>query len=89
LDEALHFRERFGPQARLILVTDAVHLPRAMKWFQAAGLDPVPAPTNFILKDPPGERPLGLMPGSNHIEKMEKAVHEYLGMVWLGMRDEG
>lgn len=82
-DEAQHFQKRFGTKARLILVTDAVHMPRAMMWFQKAGLDPAPAPMNFILKDPPGERPLGLVPGSDHIENMEKAVHEYLGLLWL------
>jgi uncharacterized SAM-binding protein YcdF (DUF218 family) len=30
---------------RLILVTSAAHMPRAMRHFQAVGLDPIPAPT--------------------------------------------
>lgn len=83
MDEAQYFQERFGRQAPLILVTDAVHMPRAMRWFRKAGLNPVPAPANFILKGPPGEREISLIPNSNNIENMEKAMHEYLGMLWM------
>lgn len=33
-----------------ILVTSALHMPRAMAYFKKAGLHPIPAPTEFILK---------------------------------------
>jgi uncharacterized SAM-binding protein YcdF (DUF218 family) len=88
-DEALHFREKFGPATPLLLVTDAVHIPRAMQWFRKMGLQPIAAPTNHQLKDEPSKRPLRLLPNSGSISRMEMVVHEYLGMVWLGMRDEG
>ncbi len=81
--EAQHFKKRFSSESRLILVTDAVHMPRAMKWFQKVGLKPIPAPTNFILKHPPNKRPIGLIPGSSNIKTMEQVVHEYLGLVWM------
>jgi uncharacterized SAM-binding protein YcdF (DUF218 family) len=36
---------------RIALVTDAWHMPRAVKAFEAAGLTVTPAPTGFVLSD--------------------------------------
>ncbi len=35
---------------RLVLVTSAVHLPRAMALFQKQGMNPVPAPADFLAR---------------------------------------
>ncbi len=85
MDEAQHFKYRFGTRQQVIVVTDAVHMSRAMKWFRKVGLNPIAAPTNFILKEEKSKRTLGLIPRSDHIAKMETAVHEYLGMCWAGI----
>lgn len=45
-DQALAVKKIVGDQA-FYLVTSAIHMPRAMALFQAAGLNPVPAPTDF------------------------------------------
>lgn len=82
MDEAQHFKYRFGTKQQVIVVTDAVHMSRAMKWFRKVGLNPIAAPTNFILKEEKSKRTLGLIPRSDHIAKMETAVHEYMGMCW-------
>jgi uncharacterized SAM-binding protein YcdF (DUF218 family) len=67
---------------QLILVTDALHMPRAMMLFRKAGLDPIPAPTNFIIKY--GKNPISpdWWPSPGNIEMFGKAVHEYAGIVW-------
>lgn len=86
-DEALHFRKKFGDSRQVVVVTDAVHIPRAMRWFQKMGLVPIAAPTNYRLKEERSKLSIGLIPDSSHLQKMEEAVHEYLGMLWMGMRE--
>jgi len=50
-EEALEYAFTLGKDsARLILVTSDIHTPRAMKLFKRAGLNPVAAPSNHILK---------------------------------------
>ncbi len=88
LDEARHFRERFGTGQRVVVVTDAVHIPRAMQCFRLSGLEPIAAPTHFVLKEEKSMRRINLIPESSNIMKMEQVVHEYLGMVWLKTKND-
>lgn len=67
---------------QLILVTDALHMPRAMMLFRMAGLDPVAAPTNFIIKEGKNPKSPDWWPSPGNIEMFGKAVHEYAGMAW-------
>ena len=41
--EAQAYADRFGVDGTLILVTDAIHMPRAMMWFKKFGLHPHPS----------------------------------------------
>lgn len=50
-EEVEAFVDRFGKDVRLIVCSDATHLPRAVKMFQDKGLQAMPAPTNFIIKE--------------------------------------
>jgi uncharacterized SAM-binding protein YcdF (DUF218 family) len=68
---------------RLILVTSAIHMPRAIALFRKFGLDPVPAPTNYLVVTQPGFHYGMLFPGSDSLHNMEAAVHEYLGLIWM------
>ena len=88
MDEASYFEEKFGDGKQVIVVTDAYHMPRAIKCFKKMGLDPVAAPTNHILKDEKSKRKIGMLPSSDNIAKMEVAMHEYLGMIWAWMKDK-
>lgn len=72
-----------GNQKPLILVTDAVHLPRAMILFRRAGLNPVPSPTNNFMKQGSVEKKLSWLPSSVNILKMETVLHEYAGILWI------
>jgi uncharacterized SAM-binding protein YcdF (DUF218 family) len=87
MTEALAFKQRYGDQTRFWLVTDAVHMPRAVKWFERFGLQPIPSPTNHLIKDEPQNRDFQLLPSSKSLSKMETAMHEYLGMLWMEILD--
>jgi len=84
--EATEFSRLGKEDEILIVVTDAVHMPRAMKLFKQAGLDPIPAPTNFILKEKAAERHFSFIPSEANITNMNKVMHEYMGMIWAKMR---
>ncbi len=70
-----------------ILVTSASHMPRTMELFRAAGMQPIPAPTDhhtglygIFSKEAFG--PESLYPNSGSLEKSEIALYEYLGLLW-------
>ena len=85
--EANDFAERFRRvDYKLILVTDATHMPRAMFHFQNQGIQPIAAPTNHQIKKSYSFNYISFLPSSNSIRKMEKAIHEYVGL-WVAKWD--
>jgi len=58
-------------------------MPRAVMHFRKAGLNPIPAPTNFIIRknNIPGSY-TDYFPSSGNIRNMEIVIQEYLGMLW-------
>jgi len=82
-EEAWAMKERLGT-APFILVTSAYHMPRSMKLFEHEGLSPIPAPTDFFYED--RVHPKSTLSGKQ-LEKTEKALHEYLGLLWMYLRD--
>ena len=76
-EEAQHMKKRVGDKP-FILVTAAYHMPRTMKLFKKAGLNPIPAPTDFNRPEEDGF--LSILQ-SKQLEKTEHAWHEYLGML--------
>ncbi len=63
----------------LIVVTSASHMVRAVALFRKAGIDAIPAPTDFKIK---GDSGLWQFPSSSGLERSEAAFHEYLGLTW-------
>ncbi len=80
--EALDFTKKFGTRNTLILVTDAIHMPRAMLLFQKAGQSPIPAPTNHLVKSDWRNGISDWGPSSENIATMEYAMHEMVGLAW-------
>ena len=80
--EAQEYKRLFGDTVQLVLVTSAVHMPRAMYLFRKAGLKPIPAPANHLIKEGTEKNPWFWVPSSENIRKTEAAVHEYVGMLW-------
>lgn len=83
MHEALDYYERFGPYNHpLILVTSAIHMPRAMMHFQSIGLSPFPAPTTYLMKKDGSVSGPEILPSSKYLIRMNKAMHEYVGLFW-------
>lgn len=80
-DQAVLIKKIVGKD-RFILVTSAYHMPRATAIFQKQGMNPVPAPSGHRVKNKETMDPFMFFPDSGRIEKMELAVHEYLGLLW-------
>jgi len=85
-EEATAWVQRFGEEQPLILVSSAIHMPRAAGWFRAAGAAPVPAPTNHLVKIDPTRSPWHFNPTPSKVGMMQRALHEYLGLLLQRLR---
>ena len=89
-DEAIRTRAIAQPRGwkRVLLVTSANHLPRAVATFRAAGIEVVPVPCNFFTRQKPGPWPLRTaIPGHLGFEKTSVWLHEKIG--WWEYRRRG
>jgi uncharacterized SAM-binding protein YcdF (DUF218 family) len=72
---------------RILLVTSAWHMPRAIAIFRRLGLDAIPAPTDFLieqtnLQPTPASLILDLLPEANHLAATTLGLKEHLGL-WV------
>lgn len=88
VEEVLALRETLGREP-FVLVTSASHMPRAVLLFQTAGLHPMPAPADFLVKQGEGRHPGRYFPSAGALRRTERAVHEYLGLMWAGVYETG
>lgn len=85
LEEAADMAKLAGTNAPVIVVTDAIHMPRAINFFKVAGLMPIAAPTNYrIHKEVMG---IGIKwwPSLGNISLMDIVLHEFLGNIKAGL----
>jgi len=82
-EEAMKIKEVLGKEP-FILVTSAYHMPRAMMLFQKEGLNPIAAPTGFMVLN---YHFLSIPKGINII-KTEIALHEYIGLLWAKIKGQ-
>jgi uncharacterized SAM-binding protein YcdF (DUF218 family) len=89
IDEVRALRTIVGTD-RFALVTSATHLPRAMQMCKKAGMNPIPAPTEYLAIDEPwaARHLLGWIPHAGPSLMIERALHEYLGLVWAKLRGQ-
>ncbi|MCK5913834.1 MAG: YdcF family protein [Desulfuromusa sp.] len=66
----------------LVLVTTAVHMPRALNLFHRVGLDPIPAPTEHLSKPFKG---WWQFPNGKTLARSEYWAHERLGLLWVDL----
>jgi uncharacterized SAM-binding protein YcdF (DUF218 family) len=86
--EAVEVAKLVGKQP-FALVTSANHLPRAMRFFEAQGLHPVPAPANQLAITSPLNIWDRVMPSAMFLGHSERAAYETLGSLWQQLKGDG
>jgi uncharacterized SAM-binding protein YcdF (DUF218 family) len=69
---------------RILLVTDAMHMPRAERMFRMTGIEVVPAPTVFLGSS--RVSPRDLLPTVEGLRRSNYALYEWAGLAWYAMR---
>ena len=70
--------------ARIYLVTQAWHMPRAVQVFDAAGLQVVPAPTGYTTRYRTDL--LAFVPNAYALRDSRIFLHELIGMLWYQLK---
>lgn len=95
-ENAVRTRELLEPLGvdHILLVTSALHMPRALRLFENQGFSVTPAPTDYNAALPSGDKPfsktwpgylIGLFPDAFSLARSTAALKEYLGIAvyWL------
>lgn len=69
---------------RILLVTDSIHMPRAMRAFAQTGLQVQAAPTLFFGNA--RARPTDILPRAGNLELASYALRERIGQLWYRAR---
>lgn len=80
-EEAKAFADLHGTDAKVIVVTDAVHMPRAIRFFNEYGIEAYPAPTNFLVKYDDNPFSFRWMPSIENFLLMDRIIREFFGSV--------
>lgn len=87
-DEAVNVREIVG-DSPFVLVTSATHMPRAVMLFKKQGMNPIPAPADFIMTNSDGQNSLiKKFPDIENLAASDRAIHEYVGILWGWLRGQ-
>lgn len=90
--KALLEEEGLDPETlSILLVTSAMHMPRALRVFRKLGMEVTPAPTDFAIvnNDGPidsGARLVSLIPEADNLRLTSRALKEYLGLFVYNLR---
>jgi uncharacterized SAM-binding protein YcdF (DUF218 family) len=71
---------------RVLLVTSALHMPRALAAFRATGLAVTPAPTDYLVVEGRGASLSDVLPSADALMLSSRALHERLGRLWYRLR---
>jgi len=88
-EDALAARAEIARRAgveTLLLVTSALHMPRALSTFRALGLQAWPAPTDRQDVEPAVRKRRAWLPHHAAFARSNRAWHEYVGMAYYRMR---
>jgi uncharacterized SAM-binding protein YcdF (DUF218 family) len=75
---------RPGGVKRILLVTDAMHMPRARAAFLRTGLEVVDAPTMFFRDQALGAG--AWLPSAEGMRRSWYAIYEWIGIAWYNLR---
>ncbi|MEM6456333.1 MAG: YdcF family protein [Acidobacteriota bacterium] len=79
VDSARRAARRFAPGARIVLVTHAWHMRRAVEAFARAGFDVVPAPCGVGAPARDARGVFRWLPHADALARSRQALHEHLG----------
>ena len=79
---------------QILLVTSAMHMPRALAIFDKQGIKAIPAPTDYLVSERNftevnnslEARILSLIPDSGSLDRTTQAIKEYVGIVVYRLR---
>ena len=71
---------------RIVLVTEAYHMPRAAALFRRAGFDVVASPCSFRTKEFRGDWQDWLLLSPRYSYMCESVIHEWLALAWSKVR---
>jgi uncharacterized SAM-binding protein YcdF (DUF218 family) len=71
----------------IILVTDAMHMPRALASFRSTGLQVTPAATVFFSHEDLDN--YARLPSGEGLRRSNYALHEWIGLLWYKLRRGG
>jgi uncharacterized SAM-binding protein YcdF (DUF218 family) len=74
---------RQSKMTHVLLVTDALHMPRSQQIFEQAGLAVTAAPTNYIGQG--ALHPADFIPNAGALRDSHYALHEWIGLLWYRM----
>lgn len=83
-ENALYVKERFNPR-RVILVTSAYHMKRSLYIFGRAGIECVPAPTDYKI-DSLDYNVTSFIPKSYEMDCIFKGLKEYTGLLFYTLK---
>lgn len=84
-EEAAAVKQAIG-DAPFLLVTSASHLPRAMIFFEHAGLHPLPAPANQLAIGAPLNPWERIIPSPTWLMHSDRVGYESLGRLWQWLK---
>jgi uncharacterized SAM-binding protein YcdF (DUF218 family) len=70
---------------KIVLVTDATHMPRALGCFRKQGVEVVPASCRYRAT-PKDDSRLGFVPSPSALAGCQQVCHEWLGSAWYRLR---
>lgn len=72
---------------RVLLVTSAIHMPRAVRCFRAQGVDITPSASDHLTRPRwPIPTPASFWPNAIAAQKFQAAAREWIGLVWYRVR---
>jgi uncharacterized SAM-binding protein YcdF (DUF218 family) len=81
-DNAANVQRQVSPEAgsRWIVVTSALHVPRAVACFRAAGWEIIAQPADY--HSALGDRGIGLFQVADNLQLLDMALHEWIGLAY-------
>ncbi|MDN3653124.1 ElyC/SanA/YdcF family protein [Thalassotalea ponticola] len=83
-DEAIYLAESLQGRT-FALITNANHMPRAMRYFQQQQLTPIAAPTGYYAKNAPLHWQQ-LFPDGKNLMVSERVFYEFFGQIWQWLK---